>query len=56
MNKNFEEWFTTTYGELYKGTALQGALKEIAFKAWEAAIEYEQVRLNLINVPSNVQR
>lgn len=45
MDKEFEEWFTATYGELYKGTALQGALKEMTFKAWEAAIEYETKRL-----------
>ena len=45
MNKEFEEWFTTTYGELYKDTALQGVLKEMAFNAWEAAIDFETNRI-----------
>lgn len=33
----FEQWFTATYGELYKDYILQEALKEIAFNAWQAA-------------------
>lgn len=35
MNEQqFNEWFESNYGDLYKDTALNGAFMEVALKAW----------------------